>query len=159
MGNNRSKQYIRWTNITSNENVAYVSTMAAGKVIQAEAKNTIGFNSDFIKQVEITLTNDETKILKKKNCIQGPSRNPYHMFAGMPDWLTRQAPAVTYLSTAKYFTFYVDSEHYGNNQIRTIIFYEGNNGRFQATKYKKVATFDFGNSISNRRSGSNSLKF
>ena len=159
MGNNRSKQKIVWTNETSTENVAYVSTMAAGKVIEAKAENTIGFNSDFIKKVEIKLSNNETKIITKQKNIQGPSRYPYHMFAGMPDWLTRQAPAVTYASNAKYFTFYVDSTHYGNNQITTIIFYEGNNGKKKATKYKKVATFEFGNSISNRASSTTSLKF
>lgn len=159
MGNNRSKQYIRWTNENSTENVAYVSTMVAGKVIQAKAKNTIGFNSDFIKKVEIKLSNNETKTITKKENIQGPSRYPYHMFAGMPDWLTRQAPAVSYLSSAKYFTFYVDSTHYRNYQITTIIFYKRNNGRNKATRYKKVATFEFENSISNRASGPTSLKF
>ena len=78
MGNNRSKQKIVWTNETSTENVAYVSTMAAGKVIQAKANNTIGFDSDFIKKVEITLSNNETKIINKKKEIQGPSRYPLH---------------------------------------------------------------------------------
>ena len=77
----------------------------------------------------------------------------------MPDWLSGQAPAVTYVSNAKYFTFYVDAKHYGNNKITTIIFYEGDNGKNKATKYKKVATFDFGNSISDRVSSTTSLKF
>lgn len=154
MGNNRSKQYIRWTDKDNNKNEAYVSTMAAGKVIQAKAKNTIGFNSDFIKKVEITLSNNETKRITNEKYIQGPNRYPYHMFAGMPDWLTRQAPAVTYASNVNYFTFYVDAKHYGNNQIN-----EGNNGSSKATKYKKVATFEFGNSISDRASTTNSLKF
>lgn len=159
MGNNRSKQKIVWTDKDNNKNEAYVSTMAAGKVIQAKAKNTIGFNSDFIKKVEITLSNNETKRITNEKYIQGPSRYPYHMFAGMPDWLTRQAPAVTYASNANYFTFYVDAKHYRNNQITKIIFYEGNNGRNKATKYKKVATFEFGNSISDRVSSTTSLKF
>ena len=125
----------------------------------SKANNTIGFDSDFIKKVEITLSNNETKIINKKKEIQGPSRYPYHMFAGMPDWLTRQAPAVTYASNANYFTFYVDAKHYGNNQITKIIFYEGDNGKKKANKYIKVATFEFQSSISNRDSGSNSLKF
>ncbi len=149
MGNSRSKQYIMWSNKNSNGSVAYVSTMRSGKVIQAKEENGIGFNSNNITKVEIELVNANVKSIVTKDKIQGPSRDPYHIFAGMPD-LFGQAPAVPYASDAKYFTFYVDADYYGNNQIKTIKFY---------VDEEIVATFGFGNSISDRASSTTSLKF
>lgn len=149
MGNSRSKQYIIWSNKNSNESVAYVSTMRTGKVIQAKEENGIGFDSNNITKVEIELVNANVNSIVTKEKIQGPSRDPYHIFAGMPD-LFGQAPAVPYASDAKYFTFYVDADYYENNQIKTIKFY---------VEEEIVATFGLQNSISNRASGPTSLKF